>query len=155
MANETAWKNLQDLQANRQPTPPVGEPIVWFQGADRKHPVAARCNGIEGPGRIKITILPWMGVAPMHRSACYHIDHPMHQKPNETTKNNGAWDYVRGRIPKDDYTVHDEEYAKREKALIEAEDQAQKDAELFARKRAEKEAEAPKKSKILESPVPV
>ncbi len=146
-----AWDKLAEDKENPQPTPPVGEPVVWYMEGDVRKPVAAQCNGVEGPGRIKITIAAWNGF-PMHRTGCHHITHSIHQKPNQTTKNCGAWDYPRGKAPKADFELHDQEIQRRTDALIKAEEDAIKNQKLFEQKKAEREAGI--KRKPLPEPLP-
>lgn len=137
--NAGAWEKLAAEKQNRQPTPPVGEPIVWFIEGDRNRPVAAQCNGIEGPGRIKVCLHQHNGFT-QHRGACHHVSAEIHQRPNSTTKTNGSWDYVRGKVPKEDYALHDLEIQRREEALMKAESEAKLAAEQFQKRKAEREA---------------
>lgn len=145
-----ATEKLADDKANPQPTPPIGEAIVWYMEGDKNRPVAAQCNGIEGPGRIKVTIASWNGF-PMHRAGCHYVTHSIHEKPNATTKNGGAWDYPRGKAPKDDYALHNAEMARREAALLKADEEAEKNRLLFEQKK--KERESGLKRKPLPEPV--
>jgi hypothetical protein len=150
--NETAWTKLEEEKSRRQPTPPISEPVTWYIEGDRNRPVAAQCNGIEGPGRISVVVFP-KNAFPQHRTGCHHISHPIHEKPNSTTRNCGAWDYPRGKVPKDDYALHDKELAKREEGLLVSEEQAQKAQQEFQAKKAEREAALKKRlPEILPSP---
>lgn len=146
---------IQEMKDNPQPTPPIGEPLVWYMAGDRKRAVAATCNGHEGPGRIKITIHNWQGM-PMHRSACYYVDHPMHKKPNDTTRNNGSWDYPGNKIPKAHFEPHEQEIRRQEEAQIKADEDAKANALAFQKHKAEKEAGLRKRlPDILPAPVEV
>lgn len=137
--NETAWTRLAEEKENRQPTPPIGEPLVWYIEGDKNRPVAAQCNGIEGPGRIKVVVFP-LNAFPQHKAGCYHISHRNHERPNITTKNGGAWDYPRGKAPKEDFQLFDSEIEKRENSLAASEVEAEKNRQLFEKKQAEREA---------------
>lgn len=123
----TAWEKLASDKANPQPTPPIGEPIVWFIEGDRTKRVAGQVTGVEGPGRLKIVVHP-VGNFQQHKTGCFHISNTIHERPNATTKNNGAWDYPRGKAPKEDFSLHNEEMARREAQLVKA-DEVQKKAE--------------------------
>lgn len=150
--NQVALARIEAMKENPQPTPPVGEPLVWYQANDRNRPVAAQCQGHEGPGRIKITIHSWQGM-PMHRSACYYVDHPNHEKPNDATRNNGSWDYPGGkRPPKADMAIQEQEIERQLLGLMKAEEEAKKNAEMFAKKKAERLAGA--KKAMIPEPLP-
>lgn len=150
--NEVAWTELEGDRQNLQPTPPVGEPIVWFMAGDTTHPVAAQVTEIESAGRIKLVVFP-KNAFPQHKVGVYHVSAKIHQKPgNPTTKNCGAWDYVRGVAPEADYALHQAELDKREKNLLIGEQSAAKAAEMFEKKQAEK---ATGKKKPLPDPLPV
>ncbi len=135
--SETAWDNLQTEKANLLPTPPIGEPVVWYLEGDKNRPCAAQCNGIEGAGRIYATIHTKGGMV-MHRGGCYHISHPIHEKPNFTTKNGGAWDYPDGVAPKKHYDFHRAEIVKREEAILRAKEQSEQATAAFLKKQADK-----------------
>ncbi len=131
------WEKLAEERQRLQPTPPISEPLIWYQNGDKRFPVPAKCSAIEGPGRIKITAFPH-GAMLMHRSGCHHVSHPTHDKPNETTRNCGSWDYPRS-IPKEDYKFHEDELAKKENMLLEAEEKAKAAEELYKKKAAERD----------------
>lgn len=131
------WNRLAEERERLQPTPPVSEPVIWYQNGDKRFPVPALCSAAEGPGRIKVTIYPH-GAMLMHRSGCHHITHPVHDKPNETTKNCGSWDYPRG-VPKEDYKLHEDDLTRRENGLLEADEKAKEAAKLHEQKAAERE----------------
>jgi hypothetical protein len=137
-ANEQAWMDLEQDQANLQPTPPVGEVVRWYPAGDLAAPVAAQVTGIEGSGRLKLVAFIRNGF-PQHKAGVYHVSAKIHQKPgNPTTKNWGSWDYVRGVAPDEDYEYHRQELAKRETQLSAGEQAAKKNTELFVAKQAEK-----------------
>lgn len=150
--NEVAWNELEEDQKNLQPTPPVGKPIVWYHNGDKNHPVAAQVTGIDGPGRIKAVVFP-INAFPQHKAGVYHVSAKIHTKPNNpTTRNCGSWDYFRGdQVHESDYELHLEELSKREANLRAGEEAAQKNAELFAEKQAER---ASGKKKRLPDPLP-
>jgi hypothetical protein len=151
--NETVWAELQEQRKNLQPTPPIGEPLVWYIAGDVTRPCAAVCNAIEDhDGRLYVTIHTKGGMV-MHRGACYHISHPIHQKRTQTTANNGAWDYPRGKAPKADYDRHLAEIERREAGLIAAEEQIKKSQEAFLQKAAERAAEKAGPKKRLPEPI--
>jgi len=136
--NEVAWKEIQEDKANLQPTPPVGEKVVWYVGGDLKHPVPAQISGIEGPGRLKLVVFP-INSFPQHRPGVYHVSAKIHQKPNPGTRNNGAWDYVRqSDIEDGDYDLHRSEIAKRETNLRAGEENAKANEDLFKKKQEER-----------------
>ena len=150
--SDVAWARIEAMKANPQPTPPVGEPLIWYMANDKNRPVAAQCNGIEGPGRIKITIHNWQGM-PMHRPACYYVGHPNHDKPNDASRNNGSWDYVRGKVPKADFEAQEIEIKRQEDGLMRAMEDAKKNAALFEQKKAERAAGL--RRPMLPEPLPV
>lgn len=150
-ANEVAWTELEADKQNLQPTPPVGEDVVWYMGGNSAHPVPAKVTEIESAGRVKLVVFP-KNAFPQHKPGVYHLSARIHQKPgNPTTRNCGAWDYVRGVVPKEDYAIHQAELAKREQNLLVGEQAAQKNAEAFKEKQAEK---ATGKKKPLPEPLP-
>lgn len=153
MVNEKAWEDLEADKARLQPTPPVGEIVRWYPGNDQKQPYAGRVTGHDGPGRIKIEVAQINGF-PQHKKGVYHVTSKIHdQKGNFSTRDCGSWDYVRGVAPDEDYDLHRDEIARREKNLLVAEEASQKTAETMAKKLTEKPVVAPKK-KPLPEPLP-
>jgi len=131
------WNRLAEERERLQPTPPISEPVIWYQHGDKRYPVPALCSAQEGPGRIKVTIFPH-GAMLMHRAGCHHISHPVHDKPNETTRNCGAWDYARA-VPSEDFKLHEDDLSRRENALLEAEEKAKEAQKIHEQKVAERE----------------
>lgn len=131
------WNKLAEERTRLQPTPKVGDGVIFYTRGDKNLPVPGQVSAVEGPGRIKITYFPFNGMM-QHRAGCHHLTHWVHDHPNETTRNNGAWDFNRS-APADAFEVHEAELAKRENALLEAEEKAKAAAEAFAKKAAERE----------------
>ncbi len=131
------WNRLAEERTRLQPTPKISDPVIYYTRGDKNFPVPAVCSAVEGPGRIKITLFPFQGMM-QHRAGCHHVTHWVHDRPNETTKNNGAWDFAR-EVPKDAFTVHEAELAKRENNLLEAEEKAKAAALAFQKKAEERE----------------
>lgn len=149
--NEVAWLELEEDRQNLQPTPPVGEDVVWYMSGNKAYPVPAKVTEIESAGRVKLVTFP-KNAFPQHKPGVYHLSAKIHQKPgNPTTRNCGAWDYVRGVAPNEDYELHRAELEKREQNLLIGEQAAQKSAEMFAKKQAEKGIV---KKKPLPDPLP-
>jgi hypothetical protein len=150
--NEVAWKNLEAEKAHRQPTPPIGKPVVWYIEGDKTRAVAAQVTGIESPGRVKLVAFP-LNAFPQHKSGVYHVSAELHQKANNpTTKNCGSWDYV----DEEDcrvrhYDLHKAELEKRELGLMQAEEQAKANEALFIKRAQEKAAGIKKR---LPDPLP-
>ena len=94
---------------NPLPTPPIGTPVVWYPHARvvKGAEVAALVTGIEGPGRLKITVFVPNGM-PVPKQACHHVTDPVHEKRNNSiSKTSGAWDYIEGtKTPKADFQFH-------------------------------------------------
>ncbi len=147
------WNKLAEERTRLQPTPKVSDTVIYYTRGDKNFPVPGIVSSIEGPGKIKITVYPFQGML-QHKSGCAHITHWVHDRPNDTTKNNGAWDFNR-EPPADAYEVHEAELTKRENQLLEAEEKAKAAAELFQKKAEEREqiiseklGKKPKKSTI-------
>lgn len=137
--NERAWEELAEDRERLQPTPPVGEVVIWYIGGDKRHPVPARVSGVESAGRVKLTVFPWSAF-PQHKPGVYHVSARIHDKPgNPTTRNCGSWDYVRGKVPKEDYATHEAELDKRQANLKKAEEEAAGAALKYAEQRAKTE----------------
>lgn len=148
--NEVAWTEIEADKNRLQPTPPVGEKIVWYMAGVKENPVAAQVTEIESAGRIKLVVFP-KNTFPQHKAGVYHVSAKIHDKPgNPTTRNCGAWDYVRGEAPDEDYSLHRAEIEKREQNLLVGERQAAESAQLFEKKQAEK---ASGKKKPLPDPL--
>jgi hypothetical protein len=92
-------KQLYDLdeQMTRPlPTPVVGTNVQWFaRGAVSPETAqAALVVGVEGPGRLKLTVFPPNGM-PVHKQGVLHVSHSQHEtRGNAATVHNGAWDYL-------------------------------------------------------------
>ena len=155
--NEEGWAGLESQRANLQPTPPVGCPdIVWYPAGNTNDPVPARVTAIEGPGRLKLVVFP-KNAFPAHKQAVYHVSAKIHDKPgNPTTKNWGSWDYVEKEDLRDShYNFHRAELQKLEDNLTRGEEEAQRAAENYLAKQAEKMAAAKSgKKKPLEPLIP-
>ena len=130
------WNKLAEERQRLQPTPKVSDPIIYYTRGDKNFPVPAVCSAVEGPGRIKITLFPFQGMM-QHRAGCHHVTHWVHDRPNETTKNNGSWDFNR-ELPADAYEVHEAELAKRENNLLDAEEKAKAAQAAFEKKAEER-----------------
>lgn len=130
------WNKLAEERQRLQPTPKCNDPIIYYTRGDKNFPVPAICSSVEGPGRIKITLFPFQGMM-QHRAGCHHVTHWVHDRPNETTRNNGSWDFNR-EAPVDAFEVHEAELAKRENALIDAEEKAKAAQAAFEKKAEER-----------------
>lgn len=132
--NEKAWQDLETDMENPQPTPPVGESVVWYMAGDTRKPVPALVTGIEGSGRLKLVTFQ-VNSFPAHKTGVYHVSAKIHDKPgNFQTKNCGSWDYVRKPIPEEDYAAFNEEIEKRRANLAVGEESAKRQAQIFAEK---------------------
>lgn len=130
------WNQLAEQRQRLQPTPKVSDGVIYHAYGDKRNAAPAIVSEVEGPGRIKVTVFPFNGML-QHKGGCHHVTHWIHDKPNETTKMNGAWSFPR-EAPVDAYEVHEAELAKRENALIEAEQKAKDAAKAFAKKAEER-----------------
>jgi len=152
--NETAWNNLEEDKKHRLPTPPIGWPIQWYTSGNQNQAVAAQVIGVEGPGRLTVKLqLP--NAFPKDMKGVYHVNHRIHLKANnQTTVKCGSWDYCPGMpIPKEHWEAFDEDIERREKALLDAEDHAERQAAKFQENLAKKTLEAKKRlPEILPAP---
>jgi len=130
------WNKLAEERQRLQPTPKVGDPIIYHPESDKRREVPAVVSKVEGPGKIQITVFPFQGMM-QHRSGCHHITHWIHDNPTAFTRQNGAWSFAR-EAPADAYQLHEAELAKRENSLIEAEERAKEAAKVHAKKAEER-----------------
>jgi len=138
--NEVAWNAIAKDESRRLPTAPISYgDIQWFEYGDKAFPFAAKVVGVEGAGRLKLVIFK-PNALPQHKTAVYHVNSPIHdQTNNPTTYRCGSWDYIPGvKIPKEHYELFDEDIERRKENLRKAEEAAVKNAELFAKKQAER-----------------
>lgn len=135
--NVEAWKLLEEDRANKQPTPPIPSLVTWYQHGDPTKPHAGIVTGHgDRAGRLNICILA-PGAFPQHRKGVYHVTSKYNKPHVQTIKDTGTWDYPPGtKIPAAHYAVHDEEIAKREKNLLEAEEKAK---QVFERVQVKRE----------------
>jgi hypothetical protein len=116
------------------PTPPIGEPIVWYDRGNKENPKAAQVTGIEDCGKLKIVVHSPQQPA-SHKAGVLHCSHPIHEQPNNPqTVRCGSWDYVRGIVPKQDLEAHKKQIADREANRL-AQQKAFEDAQ-FAKEAA-------------------
>ena len=104
-------KAIAEVEAEMKepiPTPPVGTALVWYRQARQDGGQnAAICTGIDGPGKIKLSVFPPNGMKE-NKQGVLNCKDPIHEKlTNRVSKENGAWDYPDGTGPsKGHYKVH-------------------------------------------------
>jgi hypothetical protein len=125
--NEPVWAGLEEEKRNKLPTPPVGTPVQWYQGGDRRMVFAGQVLAVEVPGRVTIRIAA-PGKFAEDKKGVYHVSYRMHKVPgHQNTQKCGSWDYLPGHtVHKRDYGFHEEELEKRELNLLNQEEQARK-----------------------------
>lgn len=147
----TALERLQEERDRLMPTPPVGEPVVWYMGGTGR-PIPALVADIEDPGKLKLKVFPWASF-PRDVPGVFYKGHPVHEKPNnQQTVRCGSWDYVR-KPPAEDYNLHKERLDAREKQLVDAQVTAERLAAEFQAKQAKAKANLKKRlPEILPTP---
>lgn len=107
---------------DRQPTPPIGWPIVWHRNAKKpSDPLSGTVTGIEDVGKLVITIFPPNGMQE-HKKGVLHVSNKVHSRPASSHNiRNGAWDFIDGLTPKHSYKMSDEREVRKEAARKEME----------------------------------
>lgn len=144
--NERAWQELEADREVKLPTPPVGATVQWYLRGDKNEVSPAIVTGIEAPGRLQLCVFP-KNSFPQHKTGVYYVDHrAIQDRSNPHTPRCGSWGLDADfEIPVAWYKIQQQDLARRENMLTEAEKTAKKNADLFAKKQAERENGAPKR----------
>ena len=144
--NERAWEELEADRTVKIPTPPVRTTVQWYLRGDKNEVAPAIVTAIEGPGRLQLCVFP-KNTFPQHKTGVYHVDHrAIQERSNPHTPRCGSWGFEDGFVPpKEWYAIQEQDLARRENMLMEGEKTAKKNAEMFAKKQAERENGQPKR----------
>lgn len=144
--NEQAWQELEADKAVRLPTPPVRSTVQWYLKGDLREVAPAIVTGIEGPGRLQLCVFP-KNSFPQHKTGVFYVGHRAIQNPsNPHTPRCGSWGLEEDfEIPDSWYKVYEADLERRTAMLAEAEKTAKKNADMFAKKQAERENGQPRR----------
>lgn len=141
-------QSIKKQKDNPLPTPPIGASINWFEQNKEGLCYAAIVTGIQGPGKLEITVFKPRHF-PIHKQGVLHRSHPAHEgRSNPATIASGSWDYLPlEKAHKAHFQLHLEHLEKREDAILEEERRRQEHEKAKAEinKQADKEAAAQQK----------